>query len=89
MGIPTPYRDCNGLTLYTGDLVLITSKLSKSFEASIGLVVSENEHSFIMGIEKGCDDRNGVVKGWKIEKLKSYDELDVGRFYGLCHIEEV
>lgn len=88
VGAPTVYKDCKGLTLHIGDLVLITSTENPCYPFQLGLVAKDEKKSFIMGIENACDDSSGEITNWKIRRIKPYYEVESNRRCGYCVIKE-
>jgi hypothetical protein len=95
IGTPTNYKDVVGRPLAIGDVVELFDEegfsygqypIVRCFVESL-----EREKTFVMGIESDCDDIDGsIIRGWKVIKTRSYDEIKNNEEYGLvAYIKEV
>lgn len=82
-GTPTKFKDKNGEPLFVGDVVDVFNPLGHCVGDSI-VVESALSYAdgkvkqFVRGIEIACNDKTGKIKGWKVEKVKSYKDCKAG-----------
>jgi len=73
-GKKAPFKDSNGDTLYTGDVVVVFNKKHKISFGKIPIIEANGE-IFVMGIYTACPN---YEKEWKIYKEKSYKSMKDG-----------
>lgn len=82
-GTPTKFKDKNGEPLFVGDVVEIIDPNGHC--VGDGTVVESalsyaggKIKQFVRGIERLCKDKTGEIKGWKVERVKSYKACKAG-----------
>lgn len=83
IGEPTNYKDAIGRPLFVGDVVELFNAPCESHGDTVIVkrklsYLNNEEKTFVMGIENGCNDKNGTTGEWKILKKRSFDEVENG-----------
>lgn len=94
VGKPTPYKDCNGIELKVGDLLIVseragTTREGKKWEELPELVYmcDDGDGPFVMGIYSACNPKTGKIDGrLKIRRVKSWQEIEIGDTSGFLTV---
>jgi hypothetical protein len=74
VGEKTPFRDCDGKELHTGDVVSTRSPKGTDFGNAF-IVKYENVY-FAMGLRGRFDNESGKIKDWKVRLIKKYYDVE-------------
>lgn len=76
IGEVTPFTDDNGEVLYVGDTVVLRSDY-RSWHKCV-VVNDEDFGYFVMGIQRDCDGKKGVIHKYAVKKDSSWRDRLIG-----------